>query len=204
MKLNKVLQQILAYSFGFLLKHNLYYNINSLIERKLLFIGRYTYGNPIIDIYKGSEAKVIIGNFCSISKEVVIITGGIHPANWVSMYPFRINWGLPNAYKDGMPSTHGDIIIGSDVWIGTGATILSGITIGHGAIIAARSVVTSDIPPYAFAAGIPAKVIRFRFNGPTIEKLLEIKWWNWNDDEIREAIPLLSSSNLEEFFKKYG
>jgi acetyltransferase-like isoleucine patch superfamily enzyme len=84
---------------------------------------------------------------------------------------------MDGAFQDGMPYTKGDIIIGSDVWIGTDAMILSGVTIGDGAIIASRSVVTENIPPYAIVAGISAKIIRFRFNQDAVEQLLRIKWW---------------------------
>jgi virginiamycin A acetyltransferase len=98
-----------------------------------------------------------------------------------------------------MPTTNGDIHVGSDVWIGTGVLILSGVQIGDGAIIASRSVVTRDIPPYAIAAGVPAKPIRYRFDNDTINQLLEIKWWNWSDEKIREYIDLLSSPDIKIF-----
>jgi acetyltransferase-like isoleucine patch superfamily enzyme len=123
--------------------------------------------------------------------------------NWVSTYPFRIQWKLEGAIKDGTPATKGDIIIGSDVWLGTDATILSGVTIGHGTVVATRSVVTRDIPPYAMAVGAPARVIRYRFSEDVIKKLLEIQWWEWDDEQIREAIPLLSSPDMHEFLEKY-
>jgi len=148
-----------------------------IIKNGILQIGCHTYGRPTVHVYKGSESRVIIGNFCSISPGVVMITGGIHCMNWVSSFPFRIRWKMDGAFQDGMPYTKGDIIIGSDVWIGTDAMILSGVTIGDGAIIASRSVVTENIPPYAIVAGISAKIIRFRFNQDAVEQLLRIKWW---------------------------
>lgn len=172
-------------------------------RRGLLEIGRHTYGHPTIDSYSGSEARVIIGHFCSISPGVLMITGGIHPIEWVSTFPFRTQWNLKGAHGDGTPATRGDIIIGSDVWIGTEAMILSGVSIGHGAVIAARSVVSKDVPPYAIAAGVPAKVVRYRFDEDTIKKLLEIRWWEWDDDRIREAVLLLSSTNVAEFIARY-
>jgi acetyltransferase-like isoleucine patch superfamily enzyme len=102
-----------------------------------LLVGKNTYGVENIDfqIYKGSECKVEIGKFCSIGPNAKIILGGIHPPNWVSLYPFRINFKIEGAYTDGMPSTNGNIVIGNDVWIGTDVTILSGITISNGVII---------------------------------------------------------------------
>ena len=172
-------------------------------RKGLLEIGRHTYGYPTIDSYEGSEARVIIGHFCSISPGVVMITGGIHPVEWVSTFPFRTQWNLEGARAGGTPATRGDIIIGSDVWIGTDAMILSGVSIGHGAVIAARSVISRDIPPYAVVAGAPAKVVRYRFDEDAIKKLLEIKWWEWDDGRIREAVSLLSIPNVNEFLRKY-
>ena len=175
---------------------------NKLLKNGLLEVGRFTYGIPEIDVYAGSEAKVIIGSFCSISKNVRIITGGIHPADWVSTFPIRDFVGVDIPY-DGMPTSKGEIIIGHDVWIGTGVTILSGVTIGTGAIIAAGSIVTKDIQPYAIVAGVPAKVIRMRFSNEQIENLLTIKWWEWEVEEIKKGIHYLSSNKIEEFIKKY-
>lgn len=205
MKLLKNFIQYLAVRFyAFLQRQERYQQYRIMLEKGALQVGKYTYGIPAIHFYKGSERNVIIGNFCSISPGVVMITGGIHPADWVSTFPFRIKWQLSGAFSDGMPSSKGDIVIGSDVWIGTEAMILSGITIGHGAIIAARSVVTTDIPPYAMVAGIPAKVVRFRFEPLAIERLLKIRWWDWDDEKIKAAVPLLSGSNLDDFLRAYG
>lgn len=170
----------------------------------LLQVGRYTYGNPLIMSYQGSEARVVIGNFCSISPGVVIITGGVHPVDWVSTYPFRLNWGLPGALEDGTPATRGDIVIGSDVWLGTDAMVLSGVTVGHGAVIAARAVVARGVPPYAIAAGVPARVVGHRFDPETVARLLAIQWWEWNDDRIMRAVPLLSSSDFKAFIERYA
>jgi len=170
----------------------------------LVEVGRHTYGRPDVINYAGSEARVRIGSFCSISPGVQIMTGGIHPTNWVSLFPFRIRWNMEGAYRDGMPATRGDVVIGSDVWIGTGALILSGVTIGHGSVIGAHSVVTRDIPPYAIAAGMPARVVGHRFSEEVIGRLLELAWWTWPDETIREAIPLLSSPKVEEFLLEYS
>lgn len=166
-----------------------------LMQEGVLIVGDHTYGynNLRIDIYKGSEAKVVIGKYCSIAKDVICITGGIHQIDVVSTYPFRIKFDLPGKYEDGMPYTKGDIVIGNDVWIGTGVTILSGVTIGHGAVIAAFAVVTKDVPPYAMVGGNPAKIIRFRFNDNKINILLEQKWWNWSADKLRNEINYLNN-----------
>lgn len=170
-----------------------------LMKAGLLQIGRHTYGQPIVHTYKGSEALVKIGSFCSISPGVMFITGGIHPTDWVSLYPFRARFNLDGKFRDGMPRTNGNIIVGNDVWIGTEAMILSGVTIGDGAVIAARSLVTRDVPAYALSAGVPAKTIRNRFSDEKIEFLLSIKWWDWDDKQIIDVVPLLSTADINNF-----
>ncbi len=175
---------------------------NKLLKKGLLEVGRYTYGVPEIDVYKNSERKVTIGSFCSISKNVRIITGGIHPSDWISTFPIRDFVGVDIPY-DGMPTSKGEIFIGHDVWIGTGVTILSSVTIGPGAIIASGSIVTKDIQPYAIAAGIPAKVIRYRFSEQQIIELLKIKWWEWDIEKIKSNIHLLSSGKIDQFINTH-
>jgi acetyltransferase-like isoleucine patch superfamily enzyme len=138
-------------------KYYLAYRTENLIKAGRLIIGKGTYGSPIIDEYKGSEAKVIIGNYTSIGPNVRIITGGIHPIKSISQYPIRSRLNLPGKYMDGNPYSNGDITIGSDVWIGTGVTILSGVRIGNGVIIGSCSLVTKDIPDFAIAVGSPAE-----------------------------------------------
>lgn len=170
----------------------------------LLEIGRHTYGQPRIWSYKGSERKVVIGPFTSIAPGVEIVTGGMHPADWVSLYPFRSRFGLPGAYEDGMPSSRGDVVIGPDVWIGTNVLVLSGVTIGPGAIIAAGSVVTRDVPAYHIAGGVPAKVLKPRFSEAIIAAMLEIRWWEWDDAKILAEVELLSSGRIEAFVEKFA
>ena len=97
----------------------------------------------------------------------------------------------------------GNVSIGHDVWIGTEALILSGVSIGHGAVIAARSVVTKDVPPYAIVAGVPARVIRSRFDPATVASLLRIAWWDWPREKIETALPLLMSDRLDAFLAQY-
>lgn len=169
----------------------------------LLKIGRKTYGAEKIEFfwYKGSDTKVSIGKFCSIGPNVIIILGGIHPIDWVSLYPFRIRYQLPEAYEDGMPTTKGDISIGNDVWIGTGVTIMSGVQIGNGAVITSNSVVTRDVPPFSVCGGVPTKVIRNRFTEEQITNLQSIAWWDWSDEKIRESVDLLSSNNIQSFIE---
>jgi acetyltransferase-like isoleucine patch superfamily enzyme len=195
------IQRILAHLVAWLCGQPAAAQHHGLVERGLLVIGRHTYGAPHIWNYHGSERKVTIGSFCSIGPNVEIITGGIHPTDWISTYPFRVQWKMKGAFEDGMPSSNGEVVIGSDVWLGTGATLLSGVHIGHGSVVAAKSVVTKDVPPYAMVAGVPAKIIRYRFDPEIIQRLLEIAWWEWDDARIREAVPRLSSSHVDAFLQ---
>jgi len=160
------------------------------INQKILIVGKYTYGANLIKIdnYKGSKAKVIIGKFCSISRGVTFITGGIHPKHHNTNYPLRIKFNLKNKYKDGMPSTNGDIVIGNDVWLGTEVLILSGVRIGNGSVVASRSIVTKDVPDYTFVGGSPAKFISSR-NKP--ESFLE-NWWDMDIETVIKNIDYLA------------
>lgn len=177
-----------------------------LIKNDLLEIGAFTYGyeNADFQYYKGSETKVTIGKFCSIGPDVRFILGGIHPADWVSTFPFRAQFNLSGKNEDGMPKTNGPILIGHDVWIGTNVTILSGVTIGHGAIVASGAVVTKNVEPYEIVGGVPSKVIGKRFSEEITSRLLELKWWDWHIDEIIQNIDLLSSQSIYNFFKKHN
>jgi acetyltransferase-like isoleucine patch superfamily enzyme len=160
-------------------------------------VGRHTEGIPRVDTYRVSGSRVTIGNLSTIGPEVVTVTGGTHQAVWVSTVPFRARWQMPGVYRDNQLFTRGDVNIGSDVWVGTGALILSGVSVGHGAEIAARAVVTKDVPPFSVVAGNPARIVRYRFSAGQIEAVLRIAWWHWRDEWIREHVPLLSSSNVD-------
>lgn len=166
-------------------------------------IGPHSYGRPRIYSYK-SDPPVHIGAYCSIAKEVTIFAGSNHRTDWVSTYPFRILLNLRGAWEDGHPASKGPVVIGNDVWLGHGSTILSGVTIGDGAVVAARAVVTRDVRPYAIVAGNPAREIRRRFSDQQIERLQQIAWWNWPDSIVRQAIPDLSSPGIDLFIERYG
>jgi acetyltransferase-like isoleucine patch superfamily enzyme len=196
------LKQFIALKLVNILKVPKRVHYNNLIKEGWLTVGRYTYGMPEIDVYRNSERKVIIGSFCSISKNVRIITGGIHPVDWVSTYPIRDYMKVDIPY-DGMPTSNGDINIGNDVWIGTGVTILSGVKIGNGAVIAACSVVTKDVPPYTIVAGVPAKEIRLRFTTEQVQELQKINWWNWDDEKIKSNIHLLNNNDIDSFINQH-
>lgn len=165
--------------------------------------GRGTYGTPRVSQW-GENARLKIGNFCSIAENVHILLGGEHRSDWVTTYPFNVLWPKVAGHIKGHPRTKGDVIIGNDVWIATGAFILSGVTIGDGAVIAAHAVVTKDVPPYAIVGGNPAKIIRYRFDETTIQKLLEISWWDWPDEKIKGSIDLLLSDDIDAFVNRYA
>lgn len=160
-------------------------------------IGRASYGDLKI-LEWGNDAQLRIGAFCSISNEVTIFLGGEHHIDWVTTYPFPALWPSASHIK-GHPLSKGDVVIGNDVWIGYKATILSGVTIGDGAVVGAHSLVTKDVPPYTIVAGNPAKIVRKRFDDATIERLLKIAWWNWDDQTIEHFLPLLLQNDIAAF-----
>lgn len=163
-------------------------------------VGDYSYGRPRVRHW-GEGARLTIGRFCSIADGVEIILGGNHPSDLVTTYPFFAFPDLwPGApHPEGFPFSKGDVTIGSDVWIGTGATLLSGVSIGHGAIVAARAVVSRDVPPYAVVAGNPGRVVKSRFEPDTVAALLDSRWWELPQDSIRTLIPLLQSRDIAAF-----
>jgi acetyltransferase-like isoleucine patch superfamily enzyme len=164
-------------------------------------VGRHTYGHNQIKVHFGRFAELTIGNFCSIAPRCDVFLGGDHRVDWVSTFPFRAfpeHW--PNAVDiGGHPTTRGDVTVGNDVWIAWDTTIMSGVTIGDGAVIAARSTVTKDVPPYAIVGGNPASVLRYRFDPHQIEALLAIRWWDWSDDRIAASVPQLCSGDVDAF-----
>ena len=136
-------------------------------------IGNATYGNLFVRVHVGSPYKLIIGNYCSVANETVFILHDEHSINTISTFPFK-NHVLKE--KEPEAFSKGNIIIDDDVWIGYRCMILSGVHIGQGAVIAAGAVVTKDIPPYAIAGGVPAKVIRYRFDSTMIDELMKIDY----------------------------
>lgn len=165
------------------------------IQHPNVEIGDYTYGIPAIRWLLGEE-KVRIGKFVSIAHNVNILMAGNHALNVVSSYPFaRMKNKYPKA-QGKCPVAKGDVNIGNDVWIGMGALILSGVTIGDGAIIGARAVVAKDIPPYGIAVGNPAEVVKKRFDNKTVEMLLRVQWWDWDEEKIRRNADVLSGTDV--------
>jgi hypothetical protein len=128
----------------------------------------------------------------------VILLGGEHRIDWVTTYPFSKLW--PEAKtRTGHPKTKGDVVIGNDVWVGRSVTILSGVCLGDGCVVGAGSVVSKSVPPYAIAAGNPARVVRRRFEPEVIGQLQRIAWWNWEHSKVVEALPLLLSPDIAKF-----
>jgi acetyltransferase-like isoleucine patch superfamily enzyme len=162
--------------------------------------GKHTYGPEpklmgVPDIAVGSK----IGKFCSIADNLQFIIRGAHMINWITTYPFQALWNIDVPLNDLPP--HSPIIIGNDVWIAENVKIKQGVTIGDGAVLATECFVTKDVPPYAVVGGNPARIIKYRFTEEQIKDLLEIKWWDWEDEEIRKVVPLLTSKNIDEFIK---
>ena len=148
--------------------------------------------------------KLVIGKFCMIASGVkFLLDGNQGHRDWITAYPLSYlleGYDVENNTPPPGYTCKGDTVVGNDVWIGTEALIMQGINIGDGAVIAARSVVTKDVPPYAIVGGNPAKLIRYRFSREEIEKLLLVKWWNWDIEKIRQNLNLLQSSNVEMLF----
>jgi acetyltransferase-like isoleucine patch superfamily enzyme len=165
---------------------------------------KHTYGRIEI-IWTHKDTKLVVGKFYSIAKNVKAYLGGYHRTDWVTTYPFgHIGKVLYNNFDgNGHPSSKGDIIIGNDIWIGDNVTIMSGVKIGDGAVIAANSHVVKDVEPYSITGGNPAKLIKYRFTPEQIEKLLEIKWWDWEDSKINLNLPLLCNTDIDEFINNH-
>ncbi len=161
--------------------------------------------NNVLYHYPINGDKLKIGRFCSVACGVkFVFTSANHTLRSLSTYTFPIffeEWGLDVKNITKAWDNKGNIIIGNDVWIGYGAVILSGVTVGDGAIIGARAVVTKDVPPYTIVGGVPARQIRKRFDDETIKKLLTLQWWNWDYEKIRKNIPAIQSGDIESLLK---
>lgn len=183
------------------------------ITRPTIIVGDYTYYDDFDDPLNFERNvlyhfdfigdRLIIGNFCAIASGVkFIMNGGNHETSPISTFPFAIfghGWETITegaAIHEKYPSK-GDTHIGHDVWIGHAATIMPGVRVGNGAIIATHAVVTADVPDYAIVGGNPAKIIRHRFDEATVARLNQLAWWHWDAAKITRNIHLLNAADLD-------
>jgi virginiamycin A acetyltransferase len=184
--------------------------LKNLITASNIEVGEYTYFddpkngpesfeiNNVLYNYDFSKVKLVIGKFCAIAAETRFIMTGDHKLDAISTYPFPIfQNGWESAYNIKDLPVKGDILVGNDVWFGYDCMIKGGVKIGNGAIIAARAIVVKDVPAYSIVAGNPAKVVKMRFDPETIERLLEIAWWDWDIDKINRNLKLISNLDVD-------
>lgn len=176
-------------------------NFNLLNGNEVIKYGKGTYGQPQV-LGFDKHSKIVVGKYCSIASGVVFFFEGKSRENRISTNSFKTLTSLGIPYKL-LSRRKNKLTIGNDVWIGMNAFVYSGITIGDGAVVAAGAIVTENVPPYAIVGGNPAKIIRYRFTQETIQKLLEIAWWNWPEEKIKSAMPLILSNELNSFIKMY-
>ena len=195
--------------------------LNAVIKDPQIEVGDYTIYNDFIADpllfeknnvlyhYPIHREKLIIGKFCSIACGTKFLFNcANHTQKSLSTYTFPLfyeEWELKKSNITTAWDNKGNIVIGNDVWIGYEAVIMAGVHIGDGAIIAARAVVTKDVPPYTIVGGTPAKEIRKRFDAEVIEQLLIQKWWDWSTDKIHQCLPYIAEGKLDELLamKKY-
>ena len=142
--------------------------------------------------------RLIIGAFCSFADGATVLLGGEHNVDWVSTFPFCDFEGFGGPVA-GHPKQTGDVVIGNDVWIAREALILAGTTIGDGAVIGARAVVSGTVAPYSIVTGNPGRRAGSRFPQPIVERLLKIRWWEWSRERIERAAPVLMAPNVAAF-----
>ena len=188
--------------------------LNAVIKDSQIEVGDYTIYNDfvadpllfeknnVLYHYPIHREKLIIGKFCSIACGTKFLFNcANHTLKSLSTYTFPLfyeEWELEKSNITTAWDNKGDIVIGNDVWIGYEAVIMAGVHIGDGAIIAARAVVTKDVPPYTIVGGTPAKEIRKRFDTEVIQQLLKLKWWDWSTNKIRQCLPYIAEGKLDE------
>ena len=162
-------------------------------------VGVNCYGVPLIK-HQHPAATLKIGAYCSFAKNVQIFMGGNHRTDWLTTYRFPAFFNEAQ-HIESSATTNGDVVIGNDVWLCENSTILWGITIGDGAVIANGAMVTKDVAAYSIVGGNPAKHIRWRFDETTRKALLNSAWWDWPEEELLKVVDLLCSDNITEFLK---
>lgn len=187
--------------------------LKSVVTRKTIEVGDFTIYNDFVNDPRDFEKnnvlyhypingdRLVIGKFCSIACGAKFIFNcANHALRPLSTYTFPLffeEWDLPKSELASAWDNKGDIIVGNDVWIGYDAVIMAGVTIGDGAIIGTRAVVTKDVAPYSIVGGVPAREIRKRFAPEVAERLRELKWWDWPEEKIRKAIPAIQAGDVE-------
>lgn len=187
--------------------------LKNIVNNPNIIVGDYTYYDDFEDVNNFEKNvkyhfdfigdRLIIGKFCMIASDVVFIMNGAnHLSSGVTAYPFAIFGGdWADAMQDVTYPSKGDTIVGNDVWIGYNVTIMPGITIGDGAIIATNATVTKDVAPYTVVGGNPAQLIKKRFSDEQITKLLELQWWNWDIEKITQNLSSLVKGDLDLLFR---
>ena len=186
--------------------------LNAVVKDPSIEVGDYTIYNDFVSDpllfernnvlyhYPINHERLIIGKFCSIACGAKFLFNcANHALKSLSTYTFPLfyeDWGLEKSDVATAWDNKGDIVIGNDVWIGYEAVIMAGVHIGNGAIIAARAVVTKDVPPYTIVGGVPARPIRTRFDEETIRKLETLKWWDWSAEKIRQCLPYIGKGDV--------
>ena len=193
------------------------FTLDRLVTNPNIRVGRYSYYSGYYHGHGFDECarfllpeegvdKLVIGSFCSIGSGAAFIMAGNqgHRRDWISTFPFY--WmpeidafeGARNGFEPA-----GDTVIGNDVWIGTEAIVMPGVKIGHGAVIGTRALVTKDVEPYAIVGGNPSKTLRMRFVEADIARLLALRWWDWSDDELKSAMPLLTDGDISALYRHW-
>lgn len=171
-------------------------------------IGRGSYGGPSLHWNEGDfRHKLTIGAYCSIADEVSIFIGvhGRHTIDYVSTYPLGMVYGDPGCrVPSKVTSGNLGVQIGNDVWIGRGAVIMAGVSIGDGAVVGAQALVNKDVAPYSIVGGVPAAHIKYRFDSDTIRKLMKIKWWCWSDELILERREFFATPKFTDLLNEYA
>ena len=188
--------------------------LKNILKNPQIIVGDYTYYDDPEDVYNFEKNvlylfefmgdKLIIGKFCQLATGVrFIMNGANHAMEGISTYPFKVFGGEWASTDPMQVVSKGDTVIGNDVWIGNNATIMQGIKIGDGAIIATNSLVAKDVEPYTIVGGNPAKEIRKRFDAETIEFLLKLKWWDWDVKKITDHLEFITNGNLSALKRIY-
>lgn len=186
--------------------------LKPLVQSPFIEVGDYSYYADPTDptgfernniLFHWGPDKLIIGKYCALARDVLFIMGAAGHQMGLSTYPFPM---FGEDWMDAMELFAGrvdrpDTVLGNDVWLGYGVTVMAGVRIGHGAIVAARSVVSSDVPPYGIVAGNPARLIRRRFTAEQIDKLLRIAWWDWPADLVTKHLRTIMGKDVDALYQ---